>query len=94
MSDFLLPQMGDVLIEGVCFDTSKEEEGGAPTPRSPILRRAKRRPRSGRMGVERGHYWEGAGACSMGEGTRPPLGLLYVAPRVCASAIAAYPHDF
>jgi len=28
-----------------------------------------------------------------GEGTRPPLGLLYVAPKVSACAIGAYPHN-
>ena len=34
-----------------------------------------------------------AGACFPGEGTRPPLGLLYVAPKGGASAIGAGPHD-
>jgi hypothetical protein len=29
--------MGDFFTEGLCFDTTKEGEGGAPTPRSPIL---------------------------------------------------------
>jgi hypothetical protein len=29
--------MGDFFTEDVCFDTSKEGEGGAPTPRSSIL---------------------------------------------------------
>jgi len=29
----------------------------------------------------------------LGEGTRPRLGLLYVAPRVSASAIGAHPHE-
>jgi hypothetical protein len=28
-----------------------------------------------------------------GEGTRPPLSLLYVAPKLSTSAIGAYPHD-
>ena len=36
---------------------------------------------------------EGGGRGLLGEGTRPPLGLLYVAPKVCASDIGAYPHD-
>jgi hypothetical protein len=35
MDDFLLCQMDSFFTDGVCFDTSKE--GGAPTPRSPIL---------------------------------------------------------
>jgi hypothetical protein len=38
MGDIFLLQMEDFFAEGVCFDTSKEGEGGAPTPRSPILR--------------------------------------------------------
>ena len=42
MGDFFLARMGDFFAEGLCFDTSKEGEGGAPTPRSPIMRRAKR----------------------------------------------------
>ena len=50
-------------------------------------------PRSGRMGVERGHYSEEAGACSMGRGHARPWALLYVAPKLSASAIGAYPHD-
>jgi hypothetical protein len=29
--------MGDFFTEDVCFHTSEEGEGGAPTPRSPIL---------------------------------------------------------
>jgi hypothetical protein len=40
MGDFFLPQMDDFFTEGLCFDTSKEGEGGAPTPRSPIQRRS------------------------------------------------------
>ena len=27
MGDFFLPQMGDALTEGVCFDISKEGKG-------------------------------------------------------------------
>ena len=34
--DFFLLPMDDYFTEGLCFDTSKEGEGGAPTPRSPI----------------------------------------------------------
>jgi hypothetical protein len=40
MGDFFLPQMDDFFTDGLCFDTSKEGEGGAPIPRSPILRRS------------------------------------------------------
>jgi hypothetical protein len=29
MGDFFLAQMDDSFTEGVCFDTSKEGEGGA-----------------------------------------------------------------
>ena len=36
---------------------------------------------------------EGIGCVLQGEGTHPTLGLLYVAPKVSASAIGAYPHD-
>jgi hypothetical protein len=43
MGDFFLARMGDFFAEGMCFDTFKEGEGGAPTPRSPIMRSAKRR---------------------------------------------------
>ena len=53
MGDFFLARMGDFFAEGMCFDTSKEGEGGAPTPRSPIMRSAKRRaaaPYPGRCG--------------------------------------------
>src|ERR687894_2437037 len=53
MRDFFLARMGDFFAEGLCFDTSKEGEGGAPTPRSPIMRSAKRRagaPYPGRCG--------------------------------------------
>ena len=32
--------MDDFFTEDLCFDTSKEGEGGAPTPRSPIQRRS------------------------------------------------------
>jgi hypothetical protein len=37
MGDFFLAHMEDFFTEGLCFDTTKEGEGGAPTPRSPIL---------------------------------------------------------
>jgi hypothetical protein len=40
MGDFFLLQMDDFFTEGVCFDTSKEGEGGASVGRSPIVRRA------------------------------------------------------
>src|SRR5215208_254141 len=40
MGDFFLLQMDDSFTRGVCFDNRKEGEGGAPTPRSPILRRS------------------------------------------------------
>jgi hypothetical protein len=43
MGYFYLLQMDDFFSEGLCFDISKEGEGGAPTPRSPIVPRAKRR---------------------------------------------------
>jgi hypothetical protein len=36
---------------------------------------------------------EGVGRVLQGEGTRPTLGLLYVAPKLSASAIGAYLHD-
>src|SRR5687767_1110942 len=37
MGDFFLLQMDDFFAERECFVTSKEGEGGAPTPRSPFL---------------------------------------------------------
>jgi hypothetical protein len=37
MGAFFLAQMDDFFTEGLCFDKRKEGEGGAPTPRSPIL---------------------------------------------------------
>jgi hypothetical protein len=37
MGDFFLLQMDDFFTEGVCFDTTKEGEGGAPNLRSPLL---------------------------------------------------------
>jgi hypothetical protein len=40
MGDSFLLQMDDFFTEGLCFDTSKEGEGGALGWRSPILRRA------------------------------------------------------
>src|SRR5215203_2650195 len=43
LGDLFLPQMDDFFSESLCFDNRKEGEGGAPTSRSPILRRAKRR---------------------------------------------------
>jgi hypothetical protein len=37
MGDFFLAQIRDFFTEDVCFHTSEEGKGGAPTPRSPIL---------------------------------------------------------
>ena len=37
MGDFFLLQMDDFFTEGLCFDTSKEGEGGALGWRSPIV---------------------------------------------------------
>ena len=34
---FFLARMDDFFAEGVCIDTPKEGEGGAPTSRSPIF---------------------------------------------------------
>jgi hypothetical protein len=36
MGYFFLPQMDDSFTGGLCFDTPREGEGGAPTPRSPF----------------------------------------------------------
>src|SRR5918999_1287838 len=43
MGDFFLLQMGDFFAEAMCFDSRKEGKGGAPTPRSPIVRSLQRR---------------------------------------------------
>jgi hypothetical protein len=57
---------------------------------------AKRRPRSGRMGVERGQIVR-PGVKPLWGRSFPGLSknqvLLYVAPKLSASAIAAYTHD-
>src|SRR5215210_7933342 len=37
MGYFFLARMDDSFTEGLCFDTSKEGEGGAPTSRSPLF---------------------------------------------------------
>ena len=54
MGDFFLLHMDDFFTEGLCFDISKEGEGGALGWRSPIVRRAQRRPRYMSMREERG----------------------------------------
>ena len=52
MGYFFLLQMDDSFAEGLCFDTPKEREGGAPTPRSPILCEGKAKgPESHNVGV-------------------------------------------
>ena len=38
MSDLFLAQMGDFFMEGVCFDTGTEGNGGASRWTSPIVR--------------------------------------------------------
>ena len=55
MGDFFVLQVDDSFTEGLCFDTTKEGEGGAPTPRSPILLRAKRgaAPKGGNSAAKR-----------------------------------------
>jgi hypothetical protein len=93
MGEFFLLQMDDSFTEGLCFDIRKEGDGGALGWRSPNARRAKRRPRWMGMREECGHYSEEGGCVLHGEGTRPPLGLLYVASMVGASAIGTYPYD-
>jgi hypothetical protein len=40
MSDFFLLQLDNLWTEGGCFDSPRRGERGAPTPRSPILRRS------------------------------------------------------
>jgi hypothetical protein len=40
MSDLFLLQLDDLWTEGGCFDSPKEGDRGAPTPRSPILRKS------------------------------------------------------
>ena len=58
MGDFFLPQMDDFSAEDLCFDNRAEGEGGAPTPRSPILCEGQSGGRAKKDGKERGqgHY--------------------------------------
>ena len=69
MGDFFLLQMDDSFTEDLCFDYRTEGEGGALGWRSPIVRRAKRRPR------EKG--WERArqGALQRQGSSRVPVPL-------------------
>jgi hypothetical protein len=79
--------MDDFFTEGLCFDTSKEGEGGALGWRSPIVRRAKRRPRS--RGYERRARPVVRRARSMGRGRAHPRAYCTSHPR---SAHLPLPH--